>query len=329
MKYKNALLSFAPVLFVVLCLFSGSCVYSQTDPQPSPPPDPKAGTVVKNSIGMELVWVPPGEFMIGSESGEDDEKPVRRVNIAKGFWMGKYEVTQGQWVKVMGTTLQQQREKAGKTEALNGEGPDHPMYFVSWDDAREFVAKLNESNDGFVYSLPTEPQWEYAARAGATGDHYGSLDEIAWYANNSGRAYMDADRIWRTDPQNFHRRVIQNGGQTHPVGTKKPNDFGLYDLIGNVWEWCEDLYYPNYEVIPALDGSSKITGESKLRVMRGGSFGLTSTNNRAPRRARNVPSRRFHNSGFRIVGTRSLPTRIPQTSKETLKSGIDPAILRF
>jgi formylglycine-generating enzyme required for sulfatase activity len=127
---------------------------------------------------------------------------------------------------------------------------------------------------------------------------------------------MDADRIWRTDTRNFHRRVIQNGGQTHPVGTKKPNDLGLYDMIGNVWEWCEDLYYPNYEVIPALDGSSKIAGASNLRVIRGGAFGLTSNNNRAPRRFRNAPSRRFNNVGFRIVATRSLPVNVPKTFKE-------------
>lgn len=217
--------------------------------------------------------------------------------------MGRFEVTQGQWERVMGTTLQQQREKSGAKEPLNGEGPDHPIYYVSWDEAREFIEKLNAADDGFVYSLPTEPQWEYAARAGTTGDRYGNLDEIAWYANNSGREYIDGDRLWRMDTRNFRELLIKNGAETHPVGTKKPNGFGLYDMLGNVWEWCEDHYYPNYEVIPSLDGSEKLEVETNMRIMRGGAFSMTSNNNRAHRRFRNVPSRRFHNTGFRVVAT--------------------------
>ena len=163
--------------------------------------------------GMEFVWVPPGEFRMGSKSSEadDDERPRMRVRISRGFFLGKYEVTQGQWEAVMGSN----------PSRFDGCGPDCPVENVSWDDVQEFIRRLNAREGGNRYRLPTEAEWEYAARAGTNGDHYGNLAAIAWHEDNSGN-------------------------RTHPVGRKAPNEWGLYDMLGNVWEWVEDWYggYP-------------------------------------------------------------------------------------
>ena len=161
-----------------------------------------AVTIRKNSLGMELVYIPPGEFMMG----DSNEKPVHHVTISQGFWMGKYEVTQSQYESVAGTN-------PSKFKGCS----DCPVEQVSWNDTKEFISKLNAKNDGFIYSLPTEAQWEYAARAGTTGDHYGDIDSIAWYDSNSAN-------------------------KTHAVGQKQPNAFGLYDMSGNVEEWVQDWF---------------------------------------------------------------------------------------
>ena len=133
--------------------------------------------------------------------------------------MGRYEVTQAQWQAVMGNN------------PSNFKGCDQcPVETVSWDDAQEFIRKLNAQNDGYKYRLPSEAEWEYACRAGTTGDYAGNLDEMAWYGKNSG-------------------------GKTHSVGQKQANGLGLYDMHGNVWEWVEDRYHHNYNRAPT-DGSA-------------------------------------------------------------------------
>src|SRR5215469_17459981 len=165
------------------------------------------------AVSMEFVNIAPGEFMMGCSVGDidcnDDERPIHRVQITKPFEIGKYEVTQAQWQAVMGSN------------PSTIKGDDHPVETVSKNDAHDFLAKLNAKNDGYKYRLPTEAEWEYAARAGSTGPRTASLDEIAWYADNSG-------------------------DETHPVGTKKPNAWGLYDMLGNVREWVEDVYTRDY-----------------------------------------------------------------------------------
>jgi len=190
---------------------------------------------------MEFVRIPAGSFYMGSPGSEEN----RKVRITKSFYMGKYEVTQAQWKAVMGTTLRRQRDKALFAWRLKGEGPEHPMYYVSWEDAVKFCKKL-----GRKFRLPTEAEWEYACRAGSqTRFHYGDdpneseLSQYAWWWDNSD-------------------------SETHPVGQKKSNAWGLYDMHGNVDEWCSDQYlFPNnnYKI-------SDSEGMFLRRVVRGGNW---------------------------------------------------------
>src|SRR5262245_49948774 len=167
----------------------------------------------QTSSEMQFVKIAPGEFMMGCSVGDidcnDDERPIHRVQITKSFEIGKYEVTQAQWQAVM----------ASNPSTIKGD--DHPVETISKNEAHDFLNKLNERNDGYHYRLPTEAEWEYAARAGTTEPYAGRLDEIAWYAGNSE-------------------------DETHPVGKKKPNAWGLYDMQGNVRELVSDWYARDY-----------------------------------------------------------------------------------
>ena len=187
------------------------------------------GDPIENSIGMVLVPIPAGEFLMGSpetEPGRRDNEVQHQVTLTKPFLLGVHEVTQGQWQAVMGTT-------PWKGKEFVKEGDDYPATYVSWHDAVEFCRKLSEK-EGLEYRLPTEAEWEYACRAGTTtaysfGDDASELGEYAWYRENA-----------------------RNVGQkyAHTVGQKKPNPWGLYDMHGNVWEWCSDWYgdYPSGSV---------------------------------------------------------------------------------
>lgn len=253
---------------------------------------------------MELVYVPPGSFMMGSNNGSSDEKPVHQVTISQPFYIGRYEVTQAQWQSVMGTTVQQQRDKANPSWLMRGEGDNYPMYYVSWEEAKSFVQRLNALNDGYVYRLPTEAEWEYACRAGTTGVYAGDLDSMAWYGNNSGNSYINADSIWRNDQANYSKRLNDNGNRTHAVGTKQANGFGLYDMQGNLWEWCEDWYHSNYDGAPT-DGTAWLSGgEQKYRVLRGGSWDHNAASTRPENRNHVTPDNRLSGSGFRVVAVR-------------------------
>ena len=188
--------------------------------RPSPNP-------TKNAVGMEFAKIVPGEFIMGCSAGDNDcdadEKPAHRVQITKAFEIGKYEVTQAQWQAVMGSN------------PSTVKGDDHPVETISKEEAQDFLAKLTARHDGYRYRLPTEAEWEYAARAGASP--HVSLDEVAWYA-------ADSD------------------DQTHPVGQKKPNAWGLYDMLGNVREWVSDQYAMNfYSNSPLADPTGPQPGQ--------------------------------------------------------------------
>jgi formylglycine-generating enzyme required for sulfatase activity len=275
---------------------------------------------------MELVLVPAGSFMMGSEKS-DDEKPAHRVSISQPFYMGKYEVTQAQWQSVPGPKLNELKlkraqllvkftEEAPEVKAIDQRiaelrNPSHfkdcgsncPVETVSWDEAQEFIKALNDSKDGFTYRLPTEAEWEYACRAGTTGDYAGDLDVMAWYGNNSGRGRLDAAEIYRSG-SDYYKRIIENGGQTHAVGSKLPNAFGLFDMHGNVWEWCQDWYHNSYSGAPT-DGSAWLgDGEQKYRMLRGGSWYEVATATRSANRSWGSPDFRGNNYGFRVVAVR-------------------------
>ncbi len=203
---------------------------------------------------MEMIPIPAGEFMMGSPDSDnyaiEDEKPQHRVRITKPFYLGKYLVTQEQWQAVMGN------------KPSRFKSPKNPVEEVSWDDCQKFLKKLNDKVGGppspqpspggrGEFRLPTEAQCEYACRAGSTtrycfGHEQSRLGEYAWYGENSG-------------------------GKTHPVGEKKPNAWGLYDMQGNTWKWCADWYDKDYYAhAPTDDPPGPATGS--CRVLRGGGW---------------------------------------------------------
>ncbi len=218
-----------------------------------------------SSGSIPMVLLPAGSYRMGSTTGEVDERPVHDVSITRPFWIGKHEVTQGQWKAVMGSN----------PSGFQGD-LERPVENVTWEDTQEFLRRLNRMQSEWSFRLPTEAEWEYACRAGTEGMTYGPTDDVAWYGANSGRT-------------------------THPVGQKQPNAFGIYDMLGNVWEWCQDYYGP-YEAAQQSDPTGLPWGPT--RVCRGGCWrGLAGS--RAPRRLGYGPSHRDANLGLRLVGTRS------------------------
>lgn len=208
---------------------------------------------------IEMAWVPAGTFMMGSNNGGDNERPVHKVSVPNGFYIGKYEVTQAQWHSLMGNNPSE-----FKRDNL-------PVETVSWDDALAFVERLNARNDGLIYRLPTEAEWEYACRGGTTGDYAGDIEDMAWYGNNSGRTKLDVAEIYRTDSSPY-LRIMKNGGRTHDVGSKLPNSLGLYDMHGNVAEWCQDWYHDSYNGAPTNGSAWLSGGDQNYRIVRGGSW---------------------------------------------------------
>jgi len=219
---------------------------------------------------MEFVPIAAGAFEMGSppdEEGRFKGEAVHHVNIEKAFHMGKYEVTQKQWREIMGDN------------PSHFKGDDLPVEKVSWDDVQEFIKKLNEKENTNKYRLPSEAEWEYACRAGTTtrysfGDSESKLGDYAWYRDNSDK-------------------------KTHPVGQKKPNSWGLYDMHGNVLEWVRDSWHDSYDGAPA-DGSAW-EGDGAYRVIRGGSVDLDARSCLSARRGRDDPRERDSDLGFRLL----------------------------
>ena len=248
---------------------------------PTPTPTPvgplqKITITLPGDVPMTLVRISAGSFMMGSPDDEKDrgsnEGPQHRVTITQDFHMGQSEVTQAQWEAVMGSN-----------PAKNyGVGNDYPVYDVSWNDCQEFINKLNELGQG-TFRLPTEAEWEYACRAGTTtrfywGDDpsYSEIGKYAWYRDNSG-------------------------SKTHGVGQKIPNQWGLYDMSGNLWEWCQDWYSDSYPNFDQVDPTGPLSGSS--RVLRGGSWYSGTWNLQSAYRHWDPPSDWFDSIGFRVVRT--------------------------
>jgi formylglycine-generating enzyme required for sulfatase activity len=241
-----------------------------------PAPEPVGGAAkvpVVNSVGMEFVQIQPGVFQMGSpenEPGHYGNETQHKVRITKPYSLQTTEVTQAQYQRVMGSN------------PSFFKGDDLPVEEVYWEDANTFCKKLSELPEekaaGRVYRLPTEAEWEYACRAGGTeaysfGGAVASLGNYCWYHGNSG-------------------------GKTHPVGQKKPNAWGLYDMHGNVWEWCADWYAVNTTGEEA-DPSGPASGSG--RVGRGGSWSDDAGDCRSADRNRRSPGFRYYFLGFRVA----------------------------
>lgn len=246
--------------------------------------------VYTNSIGMEFISIPAGSFMMGA--GESDreayssEKPQHKVTISKPFSIGKYEVTQAQWQAVMGSnpyTLDRSNpyyNLPGMKERITR--PDHPAT-VSWNDAQEFIKKLNAKEGHNRYRLPTEAEWEYAARAGTTtaysfGNDKSDLSRYAWFGED-----------------------FSTGG-THPVGKKLPNPWGLYDIHGNAWEWVQDRYSDDYYAQSPMN-DPKGPNSGNQYVVRGGSWHITASSWRSSFRKPYDADYRGISIGFRLAMT--------------------------
>lgn len=224
----------------------------------------------QNFLGMEFAWIPKGEFDMGIDDKPDsDEYPRHHVKITQGFWMGKAEVTQAQWKMVM-----------GGLNPSSFQVDTQPVEQVSWDDCQVFLEKLNRMSNGGQFRLPTEAEWEYAARSGGTGSYFfgsssAGLGHFAWYSQNA---------------QNV----------THPVKQKFPNGYGLYDILGNAAEWCQDLYHADYYIVsPEEDPLGP--SDANYRVVRGGSWSEFADNSACTTRFGVYPSTRLNTVGLRLV----------------------------
>lgn len=215
----------------------------------------RPGQTIKNRFGMELVWIPSGKFMMGSCSSEADidEQPMKDLLLSNGFYLGKYEVKNREWAMVMDTSH----------SGSSGRGPDYPVQNISWVDVQEFLRRLNRRDPERVYRLPTEKEWEYAARGGIPNppneptDRYGELDDIACY-----------------------EKTCKDGPDR--VGSWAPNEYGLHDMLGNVWEW-----------------TSTVIRQHPVR--RGGSWYSSARACRASYRVYGAPVPCCEGLGFRIV----------------------------
>ncbi len=245
-------------------------------PQAAAKLTPVAGTARENPRdGLKYVWIPPGTFEMGCSPGDNecyyDEKPSHQIRISKGFWIGQTDVTEAAYKRFAGSSGRQMPARS----AINGSTNDKmPMVNVSWDDAQAYCGWIGGR-------LPTEGEWEYAARGGSSQARYGPIDEIAWYVKNS-----------RKGP--------------HQVGKKRPNGFGLYDMLGNVWQWVEDWYVAKYyESSPATDPPGPSSGVD--RVLRGGDWVSYPKDVRASVRGRVRRSSGGPSVGFRCVWEASAP----------------------
>jgi len=263
-------------LIVAVMLTYGACSNPKTIEEDFP----------ETQYDIEMVYVEGGTFIMGCTPEQkndcnDREKPAHEVTVSD-FYIGKYAITQGQWREIMGTDLREQIKAATGIETpLSGKNDNHPMYYVSWEDALEFIERLNEGT-GKSYRLPTEAEWEYAARGGNQSEGYkysGSNDarEVAWYGDNS-----------------------RTRTKTHPVGTKEANELGLHDMSGNVNELVSD-WYGDYGSEPQIDPSFPELGKYPYRVFRGGSWFNSAWYARVSYRNAGRPQSRTGDMGFRLA----------------------------
>ena len=259
--------------FIVLATLAAASLSHAQDAAPASAAQARMTGDVKTVVlpggaELELIWCAPGSFEMGSpatEQGRLDGETHRTVSITKGFWLGKYEVTQRQWASVM---------RGNPSKFKN---PDHPVETVTWHDCEIFLRRVNAALKDMSFRLPTEAEWEYACRAGSKEPVSGSgqIGEMAWYEVNSD-------------------------SQTHEVGRNKPNAWGFYDMHGNVLEWCSDWYS-----VPAVGDAVDPKGppSGSFKVLRGGCWFFSDRDCRSAYRLRREPGLRNCIFGFRLAGT--------------------------
>jgi formylglycine-generating enzyme required for sulfatase activity len=275
------------------------------------PPSPSAGTTRLNPRdGLTYAWIPPGEFVMGCSkdaSGKDDpecypdEKPAHPVKLSKGFWIGQTEVTVAAWELFRAASFDQPflptKDNYGRSLNTDASNSQLPVTTVMWDEAQAFCKWAGA--DGL--KLPTEAQWEYAARAGSSDPRYDRLDDIAWFADNSGSSRIDSTALWREDQLKYGNRLFANGNGPKPVAARQRNAWSLHDTLGNVWEWTADKYSDKYYSPKlAVDPTGPKTGDD--RVLRGGAWNLLPRYIRVSFRAYVSPDNRGNNIGFRCAG---------------------------
>lgn len=252
------------------------------DPAPDRPKSGKNFTIPQPAVAM--IWITPGQFLLRATLGTGDDT---HVTLTQGYWLGRTEVTQEQWQAIIDYYPVPSFFK----------GSDRPVEQVGWEIAMLFCARLTEREraagrlpTGYIYTLPTEAQWEYAARAGTTGIHAGEIDALGWYDANSG-------------------------GTTHPVAQKAPNPWGFHDMHGNIREWCFDLYaaYPGGHV---TDPSGPAMGQ--FRIIRGGGYADAAGVCRTAFRMFGRPSITTRGMGFRVA---LAPERRPPVTDQTKSGG--------
>lgn len=247
----------------------------KTDVKVELPKGPAAGTrKVWQANGVEYAfrWCPPGEFMMGSpddEPNREKDEQQHKVVITEGFWLLETEVTQHMWKSIMGKNPSHHRGLGPLGLWKNYNAGNHPVESVNWYVCQEFCRKLS-AKLGETVDLPTEAQWEYACRAGSTGAYAGDVNSMAW-----------------------HKANYNKNRKTSEVAKKKPNSWGLYDMHGNVWEWCSDWYDAKY--------APEKTKDSQKRVTRGGGWDSPSTDCRSAKRSSSTPDSRFYSLGLRVL----------------------------
>jgi formylglycine-generating enzyme required for sulfatase activity len=273
-------------------------------------------TKVNPKDGLTYVWIQPGTFTMGcSQNNDECGDNAHNVTITKGFWLGQTPVTQEAYQRVKGTN------------PSHFTGPNLPVEQVNWNAAQGYCEAVD-------MRLPTEAEWEYAARAGSKGSRYGDLDQIAWYADNSGKQRLDSAEVMQTSEVNYTQRLAhgnafglgpdddyakrlrENGNGTHPVGQKQPNAWGLYDMLGNVDQWTSDWF-----VSPLPPGSVDPAGPTsgQYRVARGGSWYNFPSYVRASARARFEPVFHGYVVGFRCLGGSEAPKPEPTPAPRVAK----------
>ena len=235
-----------------------------------------SSTPTINRFGMKFVEIPAGSFRMGNLD-QPDERPVHQVSFASSLWVQTMELTQAQWKAVMGT-------HPWSSMPNMREGDDYPASMMTWSDAQQFVKQLNQLDPGHGYRLPSEAEWEYACRAGSTraygfGNDRNKLKDYAWFDANASQV---------------------GESYAHGVWQKKPNAWGLFDMLGNVWEWCQDSYQDSYQGAPP-NGAALVAPDRDSHVYRGGGFRNAERFARASARAGLDEEDYSDNIGFRVV----------------------------